>query len=98
MLTKTYSKEGNVCMVTFELPASHAAQTACLCGEFNNWNEASHPLELQESGRLTLTLALQSGNTYRFRYLLDGHRWENDEGADAYVPNPFGSDDSVIEV
>jgi hypothetical protein len=34
----------------------------------------------------------------RFRYLLDGERWENDWTADAYVPNSFGSDDSVVEV
>ncbi len=34
----------------------------------------------------------------RFRYLLDGERWENDWAADGYVPNPFGSEDSLLEV
>jgi len=33
-----------------------------------------------------------------FRYLVDGERWENDWAADAYVPNPFGGEDSVVEV
>jgi hypothetical protein len=34
----------------------------------------------------------------RFRYVLDGTRWENDEAADGYVSYPFGTQDSVIEV
>ena len=41
---------------------------------------------------------LPPGRAYRFRYLLDGHRWENDWDADAYVPNGFGSDDSVVDL
>ncbi len=32
------------------------------------------------------------------KYLLDGERWENDWAADGYVPNPFASEDSVVEV
>jgi len=36
------------------------------------------------------------GREYAFRYRVDGERWENDPGADKYVPNPFGSDNSVV--
>ncbi|MEF1190562.1 isoamylase early set domain-containing protein, partial [Vibrio parahaemolyticus] len=32
----------------------------------------------------------------QFRYLLDEVEWENDPQADAYVPNGFGSDNSVV--
>jgi len=55
-------------------------------------------LERREDGRFTLTLSLTPGQSYRFRYLLDGSRWENDWAADSYAPNPYGSDDSVVEV
>jgi len=56
------------------------------------------PHEARKDGSFTLTISLKPGRRYRFRYLLDGERWENDWAADAYVSNPFGSDDSVVEV
>jgi hypothetical protein len=43
-------------------------------------------------------LHLEAGRAYRFRYLLDGCRWENDWQADAYLPNEFGGEDSVIDL
>ena len=98
MISKTYSQSGTTCQVTFELPDSLAQQSAFLCAEFNEWSENSHPLKQRADGRFALTVDLQPGANYRFRYLLDGHRWENDEATDAYVPNPFGSDDSVVKV
>jgi len=98
MLKKTYSDAGQACQVTFELPSEVAAQTACLCGEFNAWGPSAHPMERQVDGSFTLALALEPGQAYRFRYLLDGTRWENDWAADGYVPNPYGSDDSLIQV
>ena len=30
------------------------------------------------------------------RYLVDGQMWANDEAADAYAPNEFGSDNSIV--
>jgi hypothetical protein len=45
-----------------------------------------------------LTVSIPTGRPYRFRYFLDGERWENDFSADDYTPNPFGSDDSVLKL
>ena len=98
MLKKVYSETGDACQVTFELPEQVEAQTACLCGEFNDWNTADHPMTLREDGSFTITLSLQPGRQYRFRYLLDGTRWENDWAADSYIPNPIGSEDSALQV
>lgn len=98
MITKTYSETDPSWRVTFELPPDVNAQTACLCGEFNEWEQASHPMERREDGSFTLTLSLQPERRYRYRYLLDGERWENDWAADAYEPNPFGSEDSVVQL
>jgi hypothetical protein len=41
-------------------------------------------------------LWVEAGRQYRFRYLIDGERWENDHAADGYAPNPFGSEDAVL--
>jgi 1,4-alpha-glucan branching enzyme len=92
------SESGESREVTFELPSDVNAQTACLVGEFNEWDRESHPMTRREDGSFTLTVSLTPGQAYRFRYLLDGERWENDWEADAYWPNDFGSDDSVVHV
>jgi 1,4-alpha-glucan branching enzyme len=98
MIKKTYSKTNPVCRVTFELPLEVNAQSAHLCGEFNDWNQTSHRMKRRKDGSFTLTISLKPDHSYRFRYLLDGERWENDWAADGYVPNPFGSEDSLVEV
>jgi 1,4-alpha-glucan branching enzyme len=98
MLKKTFSKGGKTCRVTFTMPAEVGAQEVYLCGEFNDWDESSHPLQRRKDGRFSTTLTLETGRSYRFRYRVDGERWENDWAADAYVPNPFGGDDSVVTV
>jgi 1,4-alpha-glucan branching enzyme len=97
-MKKEYTKTGRSCRVTFELPAQINAETAALCGEFNEWDTTKHPLKRRRDGSFSLTVSLKPGNEYRFRYLIDGERWENDWDADKYVPNEFGTEDSVIVV
>ena len=97
-MKKEYSKTGRSCRVTFELHPEASAGTAAVCGEFNNWDANQHPLKRRKDGSYSLTVSLKPGGEYRFRYLVDGERWENDWGADKYVPNEFGSEDSVVVV
>ena len=98
MLKKHYSKTGNYCRVTFKYHPQISAETAVLCGEFNNWATDSHPMRRLKDGSFSATVSLQAKQSYRFRYLLDGERWENDPEASSYVPNDYGSDDSVVEL
>ncbi len=97
-MKKTYSKNGNTCRVTFELPSEIEADTVALCGEFNEWDPQCHQLKRRKDGRYWLTVSLESGKHYRFRYLLDGEKWENDWAADGYVANEFGVENSVVAV
>jgi 1,4-alpha-glucan branching enzyme len=98
MLQKVYSKTGRACRVTFILPPDANADTAFLCGEFNDWNQTSHPLTPRKDGSLARMIWLESGRQYRFRYWVNDSRWENDWAADAYMPNPFGGDDSIASL
>jgi hypothetical protein len=82
--------------VRFTLPADVQAGTVALCGEFNNWSAQDIQLERGDDGSWQATVALEPGRSYRYRYLLDGERWENAWHADRYVPNSYGSSDSVI--
>ena len=86
------------CRVTFELPAEVSADTVHLCGEFNDWSRTATPLAHRKDGRFSVTVTLEAGRAYRFRYLVDGDRWENDWAADAYAPNEYGGDDSVVDL
>jgi 1,4-alpha-glucan branching enzyme len=98
MLKKSYSKTGESCRVTFDIPSELNAGAASLCGDFNDWSPTAHPMSHRKDGRFSTTVSLRAGETYRFRYLLDGERWENDWGADGYIPNPFGEEDSVVKL
>jgi 1,4-alpha-glucan branching enzyme len=98
MLKKSFDKSGKTCRVTFSVPPEVTAKKIHLCGEFNDWDEKSHPLQKRKDGRFSTTVALPAGKKYRFRYLLDGERWENDWEADAYIPNQYGSEDSVVKL
>ena len=94
-------KEGNepgTVLVTFRLHKSVMADSVYVVGDFNNWNRHAHPMErTEEDDMWELTLELEKGNSYQFRYLIDGNNWQNDWHADRYVPNPFGGENSVIE-
>ena len=98
MLKKVYSQTGRKCRVTFELQPEDNAQTAYVCGDFNDWSKSSHPLKRRKDGSFAAMLWVEAGRQYRFRYLLDGERWENDQAADAYESNPYGGEDSVLKV
>lgn len=98
MLKKSYSKTGKKCRVTFKLPAEVGAETAVLCGDFNAWDKKINPMKKLRDGSFSIQLTLNAGRIYRFRYLLDGGQWENDWAADAYLPNGYGTEDSVVEI
>lgn len=87
----------DVVLVTFRLPATVGAARVNLVGEFNDWSPTRTPMASSD-GWFWVEVPLRSGQSYRYRYLLDGERWENDWGADVYLPNEFGTDDSVIVV
>ena len=97
MMIKTRLTGGSV-LVTFELPGAAAAAAVSVCGDFNDWSPTSHQLTRTDNGSFQATLELPAGRRWRFRYLLDGQRWENDWAADDYLPNVHGGDDSVVDL
>ena len=84
-------------MITFRVPCAADAERISVVGEFYEWSTVTSPMERGEDG-FVARMSLPIGRVYRFRYLLDGRRWQNDWAADAYVDNQFGGDDSVIDL
>jgi hypothetical protein len=99
-IRKEYLKSNGPCKVTFTLPKEAApdAKTAAIVGDFNNWNLTETKMIKLNSGDFQVTLKLPLDREYRFRYLIDSTYWANDWCADNYVPNSFGSDDSLVIV
>jgi 1,4-alpha-glucan branching enzyme len=84
--------------VTFTVDPRVGAQAAAVCGEWNDWSADADVMHRDAEGGFSVTVDLDVGRAYRFRYLLDGQRWDNDWAADAYQPNDFGGDDSVVDL
>jgi hypothetical protein len=97
-IKKERIKNRAICKATFMLPGEAAprARTVTIVGDFNDWNRDVTPLKKLESGDFAVTVELDAGKEYRFRYLIDGQRWENDWHADRYVMSPYGGEDSVV--
>ncbi len=95
MLKKQHLKSKPICKVAFEVPRAAAARQAFLVGDFNGWDASATPMRKLKDGRHSVTLELDANRQYQFRYVLDG-AWANDWQADAYVPNPYGGDNSLV--
>jgi len=97
--TKKYLKNG-ICKVTFRLPKEAApdAREVAIVGDFNEWDQGRAFMTQLQNGDFKAVLEIPAGREYRFRYLIDGTRWENDWQADKYVPNDFGCDDSILSL
>ena len=100
-IQKKYLKSRPVCKVTFTLPkeAVGSAKKVVIVGDFNGWKQKASPLKKLKNGACTITLDLECGREYQFRYLLDNATWENDWAADKYVPSSsYDAENSVVIV
>jgi len=90
----------NISKVTFKLTKEIALSAAnvFLAGDFNGWDTESIPMKKMKSGEFSVSVNLEKGKEYQFKYLLDGWAWLNENEADNYVPNEFQTDNSVVMV
>jgi 1,4-alpha-glucan branching enzyme len=99
MIAKEPARKPGFVRITFELPSNMWAERVNLVGEFNGWDTASTPMVRNRSdANWKVSVELETGQRYRFRYLIDGKEWLNDWHADDHVENPYGSYDSVVDL
>jgi 1,4-alpha-glucan branching enzyme len=97
MILKEASATPGKVRVTFELPNSIWAERVYLVGAFNDWDRTRTPMrQTGPDGSWRVTLELDAGGEYQFRYLIDGETWYNDNSTDTFVANDYGSDNSVV--
>lgn len=99
-LKKRFLKSKPECKVTFILDeeACFEAATVNLVGDFNGWNKEEIVLKKNKTGNYSVTVNLETGKDYHYRYLIDGDKWVNDWKADYYAPTEFNSENSVIRL
>ena len=94
MLKKRYFKTKIECEVAFEVVPDAAQQVALVC-EANDWEPIA--MKKDRQGIFRTKLRLPRHRQIQFRYLIDKDTWINDEAADAYCPNAFGSENGVLD-
>ncbi|MBF0473606.1 MAG: isoamylase early set domain-containing protein [Nitrospirae bacterium] len=89
---KEFLMSENICRVSFKLPKEAApnAESVNLVGDFNLWDIYATPMKKDTEGNFRVTVDLEKGREYQFRYVTDETKWENDWHADKYVPSPIG--------
>jgi len=83
--------------VTFRTEPAQHGEEVCVVGDFNDWSLSALPM-VRVDDHFEATVELVPGRAYRYRYLFDGHRWENDWHADRYEKNSFGGEDAVVDL
>ena len=97
MLKKNYTKTGKFCRVTFKFRPEDEADSIQLVGDFNEWGtKKKQMLKKCKDGSFSLTVSLPANSDYHFRYLCNEKNWQNDEEADGYEWNKFGSKNAVV--
>ena len=91
----TERKYGKV-RVTFMMPAIEGCGCLYLVGKFDEWNhESVYRMQCADHGTWSLTLELEPGHEYQYRFrTLDG-RWLSDP-TPLSAPIPFGSGNSFV--
>lgn len=81
--------------VRFCINAPGAGQV-CVAATFNGWSPTATPLRKGQQGEWEVELKLTPG-THEYRFVVDG-QWLDDPLAKGSVPNPYGSQNSVVSV
>lgn len=98
-IKKKYLASKPECKVTFKLSKDAGSfNEVSLVGDFNKWDPKANTMKKLKSGDFTVTLNLQKGSDYQFKYLADAKEWLNDSESDKLVANEFQGENSVVTV
>jgi len=97
MIRKERTAGGKV-KVTFSMPTLEGVTALYLVGSFNDWSDTGTPLVRGVDGSWSVALTLEAGWAHQYRFRDQDGGWHNDWAADSYVPNEFGSENSVVDL
>nr|WP_321451356.1 isoamylase early set domain-containing protein [uncultured Carboxylicivirga sp.] len=99
-MQKKFDKNNPICRVTFILnkELSKSVKQVNLTGDFNNWDRQNIRMKKNKIGFFSVSVNLNTGKEYQFKYLIDQSIWLNEPEADKQVSNEFKSSNSVITI
>jgi hypothetical protein len=94
VIIKKNRKLLGTCDVIFQCDPPGANEVALVCDALRWTPFPMHRVD--GKGPFQARLELRAGEATQFRYLVDGGWWVNDDGADGYTPNNFGTENGVV--
>lgn len=73
-----------------------SAKKVCVVGTFNNWDIKALTAKKDSKGNWLAKASLKPGK-YEYKFYVDGS-WINDPRCASAVYNPFGTQNSIIEI
>jgi serine protease AprX len=74
------------------------AQSVAVAGDFNDWNWAPHRCKQCGDGIWRVELPLLAAGRYRYKFVIDGTRWQDDPGNGMKEPDEYGGFNSILHV
>ena len=96
MLKHENVRDSDQIKVTFVIPHDPAVPKVFVAGDFNKWDPAATPLVKRSNGTRSVSVMLDPGQRYAYRYYTADGEWFNDEAADDYVINEHGSQNCIV--
>lgn len=92
-----HQDEGRV-KVTFVLPENHPfGEEVSVVGDFNDWQPGENRFVRRSNQTYSTNVELPKNARFSFRYYSEEEGWIDEDDADDFEPNEFGSRNCVIE-
>jgi 1,4-alpha-glucan branching enzyme len=97
LIRRQHPNQSGQVKVTFSLPVDGPGLPVNVIGDFNDWNPSTTRMR-RRGDRQSVTIALDSGGRYAFRYRDRVGTWFNDDTADELEDNGLGGLNSIIDL
>jgi len=98
MIKKVNKRSSDQVKVTFVLPEDHPyGDDLSVVGDFNDWTAGEDRFVRRSNQTYSTNVMLDENDSYSFRYYSEEDGWIDDEEADDYEPNEFGSTNCVVK-
>lgn len=74
------------------------AASVAVAGDFNDWNWAKHRCTRHADGIWRTALPMLATGCYRYKFVIDGTRWQEDPGNGMKEPDEYGGFNSLLYV
>lgn len=98
MIKKRNKRSSDRVKVTFVLPDDHPyGDEVSVVGDFNDWTPGEHRFVRRSNQTYSTNVTLQEGDRYAFRYYSESDGWIDEDEADDFEPNSFGTTNCVVQ-